>query len=90
MPQKLIWAAAKAELQKVERRIGVVRRRAAAKRFTKVVDVGKEKEGRMEDPEAVAAAGGKNPLDPLTATLLNTREGYTCPLRCLSRVQALC
>ncbi len=39
---KLIWAVAKTELQKVERRITAVRRRAAVKKPRRVVNGGKE------------------------------------------------
>jgi hypothetical protein len=73
--QKLIWAAAKTELQKVERRMAAVRRRAAVRKSTKVVDGGHGKEGHTEDPEAIAAAGGKNALNTLTTTLHSKREG---------------
>jgi len=56
--QKLIWVAAKAELNKVKRRMDAVRRRAGDKKAPAKAGGGeKGKEGHTEDPEAVAASG---------------------------------
>ena len=58
--QKLIWPLAKVELAKVEKRIAAVRRHAAMK----TGKVSSRKEGHTEDPEALAAAGGKKRNTP--------------------------
>ncbi len=51
-------------MQKVEKRIAATRRRAATRKLRRVVDGGKETKGYMDDPKAVAVAGGNKRLTP--------------------------
>ena len=69
--QKLFWALAKTEVEKVQRRIDAVKWRADTRKVSKVVNIGKGKEGHTKDPEAVARAGEKNAHDPITSTVHN-------------------
>ena len=60
--QKPIWPVAKAEVYKLQARINAVRRRAEARAASRVVK--RERTRHMEDPEAVAASGGRAKSTP--------------------------
>jgi len=60
--QKAVWPKAKHELKKLQNMLNAVRGRAAIRKATRAVK--REREGYTEDPEAVAAAGGKPRSQP--------------------------
>jgi hypothetical protein len=47
------------EVQTLQNGLNVVRRRAEARKATRVVKKEREREGHTKDPEAVVTAGGK-------------------------------
>ena len=58
----------------MERKIGIVRRRSAAKKCAKVVDGGKGKEGHTKHPEHVVVAGGRKTRSTPSQPPLKTNE----------------